>query len=76
MGDSLLGHLGNARGRCVGMRMVEGVEHDVCSGLGATFVHVVGKVVEMEEVGEKVVADAQLRAAGLRVTHGRKESRL
>jgi hypothetical protein len=51
------------------VRVIERVQYDVRGRLGRPVVHIVRKVVEVEKVGQKVVADAQLGAAGIRVAH-------
>lgn len=48
--------------------MVEGVEDLVCGGARAHVVHIVGKVVQMEEVGHEVVDDPKLRICRVWIT--------
>lgn len=49
--------------------MVEGIEDFVGSTECPPIVHIVGEIVEMEEIGEVVVDDAQLGTARVGVGH-------
>lgn len=51
------------------MRVVEGVEHLVGGRSRAPVVHVVRQIVQVEEIGQVVVDDAQLCVARVGIAH-------
>jgi hypothetical protein len=54
--------------------MVQCIQHDVSGALSATLVHVVGQIIEMEEVVHEVTAHAKLLETSIWIAHRREEA--
>lgn len=68
--NALSRHFSDTSRRTVGVRVVERVKDNVRGGHCPSGVHIVGQIVEMEQVSQEVVAYAKLRCASIRVAHG------
>jgi len=56
--------------------VIECIHHNVGNILGTPNIHIIGNVIEVEEVTQKIGAYSQLRIRGVGVAQGREQSAL
>lgn len=56
--------------------MIKRVEHNISRRTRPAVIHIIGEVVEVEEVCKEIIAYSELRICGVRIGHGREESGL